>query len=70
MEVPDGNAIGLDSDIKVSYTVTGLGNPEWGLTRSSGSTFVWNFDVNDANVFTIYDLWTNQFDVKITDSNT
>lgn len=71
MQMPAGSALGLSADTKITYSVTGLGNPEWGLSRGQpASNFTWNFDINDSVVFTQYDLWTNQIDVKITDSNT
>jgi hypothetical protein len=38
-----------------------MANPTWGFTRSQVSNPISNFDASDSEVFTLYEVWTEQF---------
>ena len=48
------------------FQINNLDNPEWGFTRTQGTEFR-DFDAADADVFTVYDLWCEQFEVFVHD---
>jgi len=43
---------------QVIFKVTNLRNPEWGAERSSTNNFIWDFEANDYDVFTKFDIWS------------
>mmetsp|Transcript_25897 Transcript_25897/g.4389 ORF Transcript_25897/g.4389 Transcript_25897/m.4389 type:complete len:108 (-) Transcript_25897:1955-2278(-) len=68
MCMPSGSSNEFGSTTRLYYRISNMANPEWGISRSQEGTFAWNFDVNDSNVFTSYDIWTNQYDVLAYDA--
>jgi hypothetical protein len=47
-----------DTDI-VTWTIKGVGNPEWGQSRPTST--LWDFDATDTDVWPVYDFWTSKF---------
>jgi hypothetical protein len=45
----------------VTLTLTSVGNPQWGQPRTAASS--WDFDATDSDVWTIYDVWTSNFEL-------
>jgi hypothetical protein len=54
--------------LKVSVTLRGVNNPEYGQTRVAAQD--WDFEASDADVWPVYDVWTNNFQVLVLDTAT
>jgi hypothetical protein len=62
LPVPTTSRIFASTDI-VTLTVTSVGNPQWAQSRSAATG--WDFDATDSDVWTLYDLWTSNFEVFV-----
>lgn len=49
---PEGAEIDVEDTTRLYYHINNLPNPEWGITRSTGNNFTWDFEANDFEVFT------------------
>lgn len=65
MCMPESFSQEFAASTRFYYRVSNMANPEWGIVRPQSGTFNWDFDANDFDVFTQYDIWTNQFDVSV-----
>lgn len=61
LEIPAAYSFGEND--RIIFRVYQLSNPEWGLTRAKQANFSWDFEANDSEVFEIYDIWTNQYEL-------
>jgi len=49
----------LASGLEFTWSISGVGNPEWGWTRTAATS--WDFDVSDTDVMGDYHKWSNKF---------
>jgi hypothetical protein len=54
--------------LRVSVTLQGINNPEYGQFRVAAED--WDFEASDADVWPMYDVWTNNFQVLVVDPTT
>jgi len=49
----------LASGLEFTWSISGVGNPEWGWDRTAATS--WDFDVSDTDVMGNYSKWSNKF---------
>jgi hypothetical protein len=62
---PSSSRIFASTDI-VTFTINSVGNPQWGQSRTAETG--WDFEATDGDVWTIYDLWTSNFEIFVYNS--
>jgi hypothetical protein len=67
MDAPATQRAMAATDI-ITWTIRSVGNPEYGQARTANAS--WDFDVTDADVFTIFTDWTRKFEVFLYDKST
>jgi hypothetical protein len=62
LPVPTTSRTFASTDI-VTLTVTSVGNPQW--AQAPTATTGWDFDATDSGVWTLYDVWTSNFEIFV-----
>ena len=57
------NHITFTSDNLITWTIQGIGNPQWAESRTAER--YWDFDATDKDVWPLYNYWASKYSLFV-----